>query len=180
MRKLLAGAATLIALAACTFTASPASAADSPYDVLIFSKTAGFRHDAIPAGIQTIRELGAANSFSVTATEDSALFNATDLARYEAVVFLNTSITAQLMSHHDGQPPATMAAGVLASLAGSATGLAGGIALSGSAQASLAGARRARIGTPMVLCTVLLAAAIALAAGLGLAARSRRIRPARR
>ena len=82
-------AATLMILASTGST--PASAADTPYDVLVFSKTAGFRHDAIPAGIQTIRELGGANSFSVTTTEDSALFNATDLARFEAVVFLNTT-----------------------------------------------------------------------------------------
>jgi type 1 glutamine amidotransferase len=66
-------------------------AADDPYDVLVFSKTAGFRHDAIPVGIQTIRDLGAANSFTVTATEDSSQFTATTLARYEAVVFLNTT-----------------------------------------------------------------------------------------
>ena len=91
MRKLVAGAATLIALAAGTFTASPASAADAPYDVLIFSKTAGFRHDAIPVGIQTIRDLGAANNFTVTATEDAAAFTTGNLAQYEAVVFLNTT-----------------------------------------------------------------------------------------
>ncbi|MGK5684269.1 ThuA domain-containing protein [Actinoplanes sp. URMC 104] len=91
MRKLLAGAATLVALAACTFTASPANAADAPYDVLVFSRTAGFRHDAIPAGIRTIRELGAANNFTVTATEDAAAFTAGNLAQYEVVVFLNTT-----------------------------------------------------------------------------------------
>ncbi|HEV2784512.1 MAG TPA: ThuA domain-containing protein, partial [Actinophytocola sp.] len=48
----------------------PAGAVDAPYDVLVFSRTAGFRHDSIPVGIQTIRELGTANSFTVTATED--------------------------------------------------------------------------------------------------------------
>ncbi|WP_199443505.1 ThuA domain-containing protein [Umezawaea beigongshangensis] len=69
----------------------PAAAADVPYDVLVFSKTAGFRHDSIPAGTQLIRDLGAANSFTVTTTEDSARFTTADLARYEAVVFLNTT-----------------------------------------------------------------------------------------
>jgi type 1 glutamine amidotransferase len=72
-------------------SAPPAAAADSPYDVLVFSKTAGFRHDAIPNGIQLIRDLGAANSFTVTTTEDSAQFTAANLARFEAVVFLNTT-----------------------------------------------------------------------------------------
>ncbi|SMD22596.1 ThuA domain-containing protein [Kibdelosporangium aridum] len=69
----------------------PASSADTPYDVLVFSKTAGFRHDSIPAGIQMIRELGSANSFTVTATEDANQFNTTNLAQYETVVFLNTT-----------------------------------------------------------------------------------------
>jgi type 1 glutamine amidotransferase len=71
--------------------APPASAADAPYDVLVFSKTAGFRHDSIPQGIAMIRELGAANNFTVTATEDAAQFTAGTLAQYETVVFLNTT-----------------------------------------------------------------------------------------
>uniref|UniRef100_UPI0037C520B6 ThuA domain-containing protein n=1 Tax=Nonomuraea gerenzanensis TaxID=93944 RepID=UPI0037C520B6 len=75
-----------LTLVAATLTATPAEPA---YDVLVFSKTAGFRHDAIPAGIQAVRDLGAANDFTVTATEDAGAF--TDLAGYEAVVFLNTT-----------------------------------------------------------------------------------------
>jgi type 1 glutamine amidotransferase len=82
-------AAALVALA--VSSGPPVSAADTPYDVLVFSKTAGFRHDSIPQGIQMIRELGSANSFTVTATEDGNQFNATNLAQYEAVVFLNTT-----------------------------------------------------------------------------------------
>ncbi|OLF14403.1 glycosyl hydrolase [Actinophytocola xinjiangensis] len=69
----------------------PATAADTPYDVLVFSKTAGFRHDSIPQGIALIRELGATNSFTVTATEDANAFTTTNLAQFEAVVFLNTT-----------------------------------------------------------------------------------------
>ncbi|MGC4942009.1 ThuA domain-containing protein [Kribbella sp. DT2] len=67
------------------------TAAAAPYQVLVFSKTAGFRHDSIPAGIQAIRELGTANGFTVTATEDSAVFTASQLAAYKAVVFLSTT-----------------------------------------------------------------------------------------
>ncbi|MGN9908791.1 ThuA domain-containing protein [Phytohabitans sp. LJ34] len=88
--RTLAMAATAAALLLVT-NVTPASAADAPYDVLVFSKTAGFRHDSIPAGIQMFRDLGAANSFTVTATEDSNQFNATNLAQFEAVVFLNTT-----------------------------------------------------------------------------------------
>jgi type 1 glutamine amidotransferase len=89
MRKLLIAAATLTLLAGC---AQPkAHVADDPYDVLVFSRTAGFRHDSIEAGTSAIRDLGAANGFTVTATEDPAAFNASGLANYEAVVFLNTT-----------------------------------------------------------------------------------------
>ncbi|WP_067509782.1 ThuA domain-containing protein [Actinoplanes sp. TFC3] len=77
-------------LAALLLVPAPAAvAADASYDVLVFSRTAGFRHDSIAAGTQAIRELGAANNFTVTATEDPAAF--ADLSSYEAVVFLNTT-----------------------------------------------------------------------------------------
>src|SRR5688572_4895940 len=78
-------------LLALLLTLPPAALADTPYDVLVFSKTAGFRHDSIAVGTQAIRDLGAANSFTVTATEDANAFNATNLAQFEAVVFLNTT-----------------------------------------------------------------------------------------
>ncbi|HEY0699885.1 MAG TPA: ThuA domain-containing protein, partial [Micromonospora sp.] len=85
------GTAAGPATAAGANAAGPGVAADAPYDVLVFSRTAGFRHDSIATGTQTIRDLGAANNFTVTATEDAATFTATNLARYEAVVFLNTT-----------------------------------------------------------------------------------------
>jgi type 1 glutamine amidotransferase len=59
--------------------------------VLVFSKTAGFRHDSIRAGIAAIRQLGRAHRFSVTATEDASVFRLKRLGRIDAVVFLNTT-----------------------------------------------------------------------------------------
>ncbi|WP_246074269.1 ThuA domain-containing protein [Nonomuraea terrae] len=56
-------------------------------DVLVFSRTAGFRHDSIPAGIQAIKDLG----FDVTATEDPGAFTTDNLAKYKAVIFLSTT-----------------------------------------------------------------------------------------
>jgi type 1 glutamine amidotransferase len=70
---------------------SSACAADDTYKVLVFSKTAGYRHDSIAAGIAAVRALGTANNFTVDATEDAAAFTTANLARYAAVVFLNTS-----------------------------------------------------------------------------------------
>src|SRR5438105_6299249 len=66
---------------------SPAS------NVLVFTRTTGFRHASIPAGIVAIRELGAQARYTVDATEDPAVFNETRLAGVKAVVFLNTSGT---------------------------------------------------------------------------------------
>ncbi|RCG24011.1 sugar-binding protein [Sphaerisporangium album] len=71
--------------------AQAALAADPPYKVLVFSKTAGFRHDSIPVGIQMVRDLGAANNFTVDATEDAAAFTTANLAQYKVVIFLSTT-----------------------------------------------------------------------------------------
>ncbi|MEU1489051.1 ThuA domain-containing protein [Streptomyces sp. NPDC005776] len=67
------------------------AAADPAYDVLVFSRTAGFRHSSIDEGVTALRELGAANNFTVTATEDANAFTPSNLAGYEAVVFLSTT-----------------------------------------------------------------------------------------
>src|SRR5690242_20942943 len=76
-------AATVSLIAATTLAAVPASAADAPYRVLVFSKTAGFRHSSIPNGIAAIQSLGSANNFTVTATEDANAFTAANLAQLD-------------------------------------------------------------------------------------------------
>jgi type 1 glutamine amidotransferase len=60
-------------------------------NILVFSKTAGFRHDSIPAGHEMFKELAAKNDFSVESTEDASLFNTARLAAFDAVVFMNTT-----------------------------------------------------------------------------------------
>ncbi|MFD8912568.1 ThuA domain-containing protein [Streptomyces sp. NPDC059575] len=59
--------------------------------VLVFSKTAGFRHDSIPDGIAAVQQLGATDGLTVDATEDAGAFTARNLRRYDAVVFLSTT-----------------------------------------------------------------------------------------
>jgi type 1 glutamine amidotransferase len=61
------------------------------FTALVFSKTAGYRHKSIPAGIEAIKALGEANGFRVDASESAALFTDENLARYRVVVFLNTT-----------------------------------------------------------------------------------------
>ncbi|MFF5636992.1 ThuA domain-containing protein [Streptomyces sp. NPDC012825] len=67
------------------------AAADPAYKVLVFSKTAGFRHSSIAPGIAALRDLGTANGFTVDATEDAQAFTTGNLGQYEAVVFLSTT-----------------------------------------------------------------------------------------
>jgi type 1 glutamine amidotransferase len=66
---------------------------DSPpaFRVLLFSKTAGYRHASIEPGVAAIQALGRQHGFHVDATESSEQFSDGTLARYRAVIFFNTS-----------------------------------------------------------------------------------------
>ncbi|UPT45743.1 ThuA domain-containing protein [Streptomyces sp. WAC00303] len=59
--------------------------------VLVFSKTAGFRHDSIPTGIAALKEIGKDTNITVDSTESAAQFTTSNLARYDAVAFLSTT-----------------------------------------------------------------------------------------
>jgi len=59
--------------------------------VLVFSRTVGYRHDSIGAGVEAIRQMGMANGFAVEASEDPALFNDAGLAAFDVVVWLSTT-----------------------------------------------------------------------------------------
>jgi cytochrome c len=69
----------------------PVAARSQQPRVLVFSKTAGFRHSSIGVGIAAIKKLGQENGFSVDATEDAGAFTSKNLARYRAVIWLNTT-----------------------------------------------------------------------------------------
>ncbi|WP_435270360.1 ThuA domain-containing protein [Streptomyces sp. 1222.5] len=81
------GAALLLACVTAPAVSDPAHTKR----VLVFSKTAGFRHDSIPEGVEAVRQLGRANGFTVDATEDAGAFTGKNLKRYDAVVFLSTT-----------------------------------------------------------------------------------------
>lgn len=57
--------------------------------ILIFSKTAGYHHHSIAAGITAIQQLGAAHQFVVDTTTDARKFTGDNLRQYEAVIFLS-------------------------------------------------------------------------------------------
>lgn len=74
---------------ACVFSST--LLAGPAFQVLVFSKTLGYRHDSITNGLAAIRQLGTNNSFEVVTTENAADFSSTNLARFAAVIFLSTS-----------------------------------------------------------------------------------------
>lgn len=60
-------------------------------NVLVFTKTAGFRHKSIETGVEAMKKLGTENNFKVHHTEDAAVFHADSLKNYNLVMFLSTS-----------------------------------------------------------------------------------------
>lgn len=73
-------------------TAIPARCvATAPNAVLVFSKTNGYRHASIEAGVKAIREEGIKRGWEVIATENGACFHEICLRSYRAVVFLSTT-----------------------------------------------------------------------------------------
>jgi cytochrome c len=70
--------------------------------VLVFTRTLGYRHDSIGAGVAALQQLGAENGFTVDATEDPTRFADASLADVDVVVWLST--TADVLD--DGQQAA--------------------------------------------------------------------------
>ncbi|MDI5977553.1 ThuA domain-containing protein [Amycolatopsis magusensis] len=71
--------------------AHPGHEQDPEFRALLFTKTAGYRHDSIPAGVAMFEQLAADNHFEVDHTEDSAVFNDAALATYDVVIMFQTS-----------------------------------------------------------------------------------------
>ncbi|HEX5439593.1 MAG TPA: ThuA domain-containing protein, partial [Ktedonobacterales bacterium] len=68
-----------------------ASARVCPARLLVFSKTADYRHSAIPVAQAAIRQMVAAHGWAADFTEDASAFTDERLARFDAVVFLLTT-----------------------------------------------------------------------------------------
>jgi hypothetical protein len=59
--------------------------------ILIFTKTAGFRHESIPAGITLFKRLCDEEKHPYYLSEDASIFNETNMNKFKIIVFLNTS-----------------------------------------------------------------------------------------
>lgn len=89
MKSRLVLAAALGAMLPCA--AAAAGQVDAALNVLVFSRTTGFRHDSIDTGHDTIAGLARRHRFRVERSEDPARFSTAHLANVDVVVFLNTT-----------------------------------------------------------------------------------------
>lgn len=85
--------ATSLSTRETTTSTAPAttSTIGGPLQVLVFHKTAGFRHDSIPAGIAAITTLSEEHGFVVIATDDASIFTQSGLTDFQVIIFLSTT-----------------------------------------------------------------------------------------
>jgi type 1 glutamine amidotransferase len=83
-----------LALALCLFLATIfcGIAQDQKINVLVFSKTVGFRHNSISSGLKMLSDLAQERKWVLTATENSDLFTPEFLKTFDVVVFLNPTM----------------------------------------------------------------------------------------
>lgn len=62
---------------------------DESINVLVFSKTMGYRHESISTGLKMLYDQSKKQNWVITATENSGLFNDDFLSNFDVVVFLN-------------------------------------------------------------------------------------------
>jgi type 1 glutamine amidotransferase len=59
--------------------------------LLVFTKTAGYRHESIAAAVTAIRAIAARHDIGIETSEDDAVFRPERLAAFKAVAFVNTT-----------------------------------------------------------------------------------------
>lgn len=62
-----------------------------PLKLVVFSKTAGYRHEVIPIAVKTFESLAETNGWNMVHTEDSLFFSTRNLDSLQVVVFLHTT-----------------------------------------------------------------------------------------
>jgi len=67
-------------------------AQDKKINVLVFSKTMGFRHNSISSGLKMLSDLAQERKWVLTSTEDANLFTPDFLKNFDVVVFLNPTM----------------------------------------------------------------------------------------
>lgn len=62
---------------------------ETPMQLLVFSKTSGFRHGSISEGVKMLYDLSKQQNWLLTTTEDASVFNNEFLKNIDVVVFMN-------------------------------------------------------------------------------------------
>ena len=62
-----------------------------PQKILVFTKTKGFYHKSIPAGVKSLMAMGVEKGIVVDTTSDASRFVYKELKGYDAIVFLSTT-----------------------------------------------------------------------------------------
>ncbi|WDE98616.1 ThuA domain-containing protein [Lentisphaera profundi] len=74
------------------FSAFDVVKSKSPRKVLIYSRTTGFRHGSIEMGAVLLQQLGdKTGAYTSVHTEDEAMFNDAELAKYDVILMLSTT-----------------------------------------------------------------------------------------
>ena len=82
---------TILLLSLPALTVGAAEPATATERVLVFTRTAGYRHDSIPVAVATLRKLAAREGLAADHSEDAGDINTANLARYRVVVFASTT-----------------------------------------------------------------------------------------
>jgi cytochrome c len=83
--------AFLMTLIGCLWHSSMIFGQANPARVLVFSKTAAFRHASIEVGKVAFQKMAKEKGFAVDLSEDASVFSTENLKKYRAVVFLSTT-----------------------------------------------------------------------------------------
>jgi len=80
-----------LAAVGCGDGVPPGAPDGSSFNVLLFSRTAGYRHASIPTAIAALQDRQVVGGYVAEATEDPSAFSTENLARFQVVVFLMTT-----------------------------------------------------------------------------------------
>lgn len=69
--------------------AQPKPEFEKPINILVFSKTDGFRHASISSGVKMLVDQSKKQNWVITATEDASLLSDVFLTHFDVAVFLN-------------------------------------------------------------------------------------------
>ncbi|KAH7010718.1 ThuA-like domain-containing protein [Macrophomina phaseolina] len=92
---------TLAAIAAVASQALSAPVSSKP-NLLIFSKTAGYRHESIVNGVELLTTIADEHNWDISHSEDSVIFTNGSVSDYSTLVFLHTTGDFLVEEEFDG------------------------------------------------------------------------------